>query len=166
MGTPIGNGLPLACVVTIPALARRFANGMEYFNSFGGNPVSMAVGHAVLDVIEGEDLQAGALATGQYLLDGFSQMQSRFPIIGDVRGAGLFLGVELVRDRTSRDPATTEADLVVNHMRQLGVLASTDGPLDNVLKFKPPMVFARAEADQLLATTEAALTALAQGKLA
>ena len=166
MGKPIGNGHPLACVVTTPDLARRFANGMEYFNSFGGNPVSMAVGHAVLDVIEGEDLQAGALATGQYLLDGFSQMQSRFPIIGDVRGAGLFLGVELVRDRTSRDPATTEADLVVNHMRQLGVLASTDGPLDNVLKFKPPMVFARAEADQLLATTEAALTALAQGKLA
>lgn len=165
MGKPIGNGHPLACVVTTPDLARRFANGMEYFNSFGGNPVSMAVGHAVLDVIAGEGLQAKALETGCYLLERFADMQTRFSIIGDVRGAGLFLGVELVRDRTTLDPATEEAGLVVNHMRQLGVLASTDGPFDNVLKFKPPMVFGHAEADQLLAAAEAALRALGQGKL-
>ncbi|MCY1128110.1 aminotransferase class III-fold pyridoxal phosphate-dependent enzyme [Frigidibacter sp. RF13] len=165
MGKPIGNGHPLACVVTTPDLARRFANGMEYFNSFGGNPVSMAVGHAVMDVIEAEGLQAKALETGAYLLDRFADMQTRFPIIGDVRGAGLFLGVELVRDRATLEPATDEAGLVVNHMRRLGVLASTDGPLDNVLKFKPPMVFGRAEADRLLAATEAVLTALGQGRL-
>ncbi|WP_284164903.1 aminotransferase class III-fold pyridoxal phosphate-dependent enzyme [Frigidibacter sp. SD6-1] len=165
MGKPIGNGHPLACVVTTPDLARRFANGMEYFNSFGGNPVSMAVGHAVLDVIEAEGLQAKALETGAYLLERCREMQARFPIIGDVRGAGLFLGVELVRDRATLEPATDEAGLVVNHMRQLGVLASTDGPFDNVLKFKPPMVFGRAEADRLLAATEAALIALGQGKL-
>lgn len=165
MGKPIGNGHPLACVVTTPELARRFANGMEYFNSFGGNPVSMAVGHAVLDVIEGEGLQARALETGHDLLDRFIAMQARFPIIGDVRGAGLFLGVELVRDRMTLDPATEEAGLIVNHMRQMGILASTDGPLDNVLKFKPPMVFGRAEADRLLAATEAALAALGQGRL-
>ncbi len=165
MGKPIGNGHPLACVVTTPDLARRFANGMEYFNSFGGNPVSMAVGHAVLDVIEAEDLQARAATGGRYLLDRFDEMARRHPVIGDVRGAGLFVGVELVRDRATLEPATDEAGLVINHMRQLGVLASTDGPLDNVLKFKPPMVFGRAEADQLLAATEAALTALGQGRL-
>ena len=138
---------------------------MEYFNSFGGNPVSMAVGHAVLDVIEDEDLQARALVTGNYLLDQFRQMAGRHSLIGDVRGAGLFTGVELVRDRATLTPATDEAGLVVNHMRQLGILASTDGPLDNVLKFKPPMVFGRAEADRLLEATDRALTALAEGKL-
>jgi hypothetical protein len=165
MGKPIGNGHPLACVVTTPDLARRFANGMEYFNSFGGNPVSMAVGHAVLDVLEGEGLQARARETGRYLLERFAAMQTRFPLIGDVRGAGLFLGVELVRDRATLQPASEEAGLIVNHMRQLGVLASTDGPWENVLKFKPPMVFGRTEADRLLAATEAALTALGHGRL-
>jgi 4-aminobutyrate aminotransferase-like enzyme len=165
MGKPIGNGHPLACVVTTRDLARRFANGMEYFNSFGGNPVSMAVGHAVLDVIEREGLQARALETGRLLLERFSDMQGRFPIIGDVRGAGLFTGVELVRDRATLEPATEEAGLVINHMRQLGVLASTDGPLDNVLKFKPPMVFGKAEADRLCAAVETSLAALSSGRL-
>lgn len=165
MGKPIGNGHPLACVVTTPELARRFANGMEYFNSFGGNPVSMAVGHAVLDVIESEDLQAKATSTGDHLLTRFRDMADRHPIIGDVRGAGLFLGVELVKDRATLDPATDEAGRIVNHLRQCGILASTDGPLDNVLKFKPPMVFGMAEADRLLTETEKALTFLAQGKL-
>lgn len=165
MGKPIGNGHPLACVVTTPDLARRFANGMEYFNSFGGNPVSMAVGHAVLDVIEEEGLQAKAQTTGAYLLDQFRAMASRHSLIGDVRGSGLFLGIELVRERATLEPATDEAGLICNHMRQLGALASTDGPLDNVLKFKPPMVFARAEADRLLAATDQALTALAEGRL-
>ncbi|MBS0563316.1 MAG: aminotransferase class III-fold pyridoxal phosphate-dependent enzyme, partial [Proteobacteria bacterium] len=165
MGKPIGNGHPLACVVTTPELAARFANGMEYFNSFGGNPVSMAVGHAVLDVIEGEGLQARAANTGNHLLSGFRAMAKRHALIGDVRGAGLFLGVELVKDRATLEPATDEAGRVVNHLRQCGILASTDGPLDNVLKFKPPMVFGRAEADRLLAATDEALTLLAEGKL-
>ncbi len=165
MGKPIGNGHPLACVVTTPALASRFANGMEYFNSFGGNPVSMAVGHAVLDVIESEKLQAKALTTGEYLLDQFHTMAHRHPLIGDVRGAGLFLGVELVRDRATLEPATAEAGLICNLMRRLGALASTDGPLDNVLKFKPPMVFGRVEADRLLAATDLALTAMGEGRL-
>ncbi len=165
MGKPIGNGHPLACVVTTPDLARRFANGMEYFNSFGGNPVSMAVGHAVLDVIEGEDLQARAVNTGNRLLDGFRAMAARHPLIGDVRGTGLFLGVELVRDRATLDPATEEAGRIVNRMRARGVLCSTDGPLDNVLKFKPPMVFGAAEADLLLASVDEALTAEAEGRL-
>jgi len=165
MGKPIGNGHPLAAVVTTPELAARFANGMEYFNSFGGNPVSMAVAHAVLDVVEAEHLQPKAQATGAHLIDGFRAMANRHTLIGDVRGAGLFLGVELVLDRTTREPATLAAGQIVNHMRQLGVLASTDGPDDNVLKFKPPMVFGHPEADHLLAVTEAALAARSTGPL-
>ncbi|MDI3335111.1 aminotransferase class III-fold pyridoxal phosphate-dependent enzyme [Defluviimonas aestuarii] len=156
MGKPIGNGHPLAAVVTTPELAARFANGMEYFNSFGGNPVSMAVGLAVLDIIENEGLQAKALETGDYMLAQFEEMAGRHPLVGDVRGWGLFSGIELVRDRDTLEPATEEAGRIVNHIRQQGVLASTDGPLDNVLKFKPPMVFGRAEADILIAALEAA----------
>lgn len=160
LGKPIGNGHPLGAVITTPELAARFANGMEYFNSFGGNPVSMAVGLAVLDVIEAEDLQASALETGRYLLNRLAELASRYDLIGDVRGKGLFSGVELVRDRTSLEPATEQAGFIVNHMREHGVLASTDGPLDNVLKFKPPMVFGKPEADRLVAALDAALTAL------
>lgn len=166
VGKPIGNGHPLAAVVTTPDLAARFANGMEYFNSFGGNPVSMAVGMAVLDVIEGEGLQQKALHTGGYMLERFSDMATRHPLIGDVRGRGLFSGIELVHDRSTLDPATAEAGWIVNHLRQQGVLASTDGPLDNVLKFKPPMVFGRAEADILCAALEAAFTDLQAGGMA
>lgn len=164
MGKPIGNGHPLAAVVTTSELAHEFANGMEYFNSFGGNPVSMATGMAVMDVIEDEGLQAQALETGRHLLAGFRALKERFDLIGDVRGTGLFLGVELVKDRQTLEPATEEAGWIINHMRQNGVLASTDGPLDNVLKFKPPMVFGKREADVLLETLTAAFEALeAQG---
>ena len=162
MGKPIGNGHPLAAVATTPELAARFANGMEYFNSFGGNPVSMAVGMAVLDVIEDEDLQARAKATGDYMLARFAEMATRHPLIGDVRGAGLFSGIELVRDRGTQEPATEEAGWIVNHIRQQGVLASTDGPFDNVLKFKPPMVFGKAEADILCAALDVAFADLAK----
>ncbi|MCV2869154.1 aminotransferase class III-fold pyridoxal phosphate-dependent enzyme [Defluviimonas sp. WL0002] len=161
MGKPIGNGHPLGAVVTTPDLAAKFANGMEYFNSFGGNPVSMAVGMAVLDVIEGEGLQERALETGRYMLDRFHDLAKRWPLIGDVRGWGLFSGVELVRDRQTLEPATDEAGWIVNHIRRQGVLASTDGPFDNVLKFKPPMVFGRAEADILCDALEAAFAGLA-----
>ncbi|MEH7827661.1 aminotransferase class III-fold pyridoxal phosphate-dependent enzyme [Gemmobacter denitrificans] len=157
LGKPIGNGHPLAAVVTTPELAARFANGMEYFNSFGGNPVSMAVGHAVLDVIEAEQLPARAVTTGAALMAGYRGLAERFPIIGDVRGMGLFIGVELVTDRETRNPATQAADHVVDQLRLRGILASTDGPDDNVLKIKPPMVFGPREAGILLTETEAAL---------
>ena len=160
LGKPIGNGHPLAAVVTTPELAARFANGMEYFNSFGGNPVSMAVGHAVLDVIEAENLAARAVTTGEALMRGYRQLAERFPIIGDVRGMGLFIGVEFVTDQETRHPAPEAADHVVDQLRRRGVLASTDGPDDNVLKFKPPMVFGLEEAAILLAEAEAALATL------
>lgn len=150
LGKPFGNGHPLAAVVTTPALAARFANGMEYFNSFGGNPVSMAVGHAVLDVIEGEGLQENAQTTGAILMQGFRALAERFACIGDVRGAGLFIGVEFVTDRDTRIPDAATAGALVEGLRLRGVLAATDGPDDNVLKVKPPMVFGRDEADVLL----------------
>ena len=150
LGKPFGNGHPLAAVVTTPELAMRFANGMEYFNSFGGNPVSMAVGHAVLDVIEEEGLQDHARVTGDYLMQGFRDLAERFPGIGDVRGSGLFIGVEFVSDRDTRAPDAATAGALVEGLRLRGVLASTDGPDDNVLKVKPPMVFGRDEADVLL----------------
>jgi len=159
MGKPIGNGHPLGAVVTTPELAARFANGMEYFNSFGGNPVSMAVGLAVLDVIETGGLQAKALTTGAHMIDRFTEMADRYPIIGDVRGRGLFSGIELVHDRSSLEPAANEASFIVNHLRQQGILASTDGPFDNVLKFKPPMVFGLTEADMLCLALERAFGA-------
>jgi len=160
LGKPFGNGHPLAAVVTTPELAARFANGMEYFNSFGGNPVSMAVGHAVLDVIEGEGLQARAQATGAFLLEGFRELAARYPAIGDVRGAGLFIGVELVADPDSRRPDARLAGDLVEGLLRRGVLAATDGPDDNVLKVKPPLAFGQDEAAILLAETAAVLAGL------
>jgi len=149
LGKPIGNGHPMAAVVTTPEIAAAFANGMEFFSSFGGNPVSAAVGMAVLDVLEEEQLQANALATGKHLKTRLRDLERRHQLIGDVRGEGLFLGVELVRDRTTLEPATEEAGTIINHMRDAGVLLSTDGPFDNVLKIKPPLVFGLREADLL-----------------
>jgi 4-aminobutyrate aminotransferase-like enzyme len=151
LGKPIGNGHPLGAVVTTQEIAESFANGPEYFNTFGGNPVSCAIGLAVLDVIEQEQLQKNALHVGTYLMEGLRKLMERYPLIGDVRGAGLFIGVELVTDRTALTPATDQAACIINRMRERGVLLSTDGPDENVLKIKPPLVFARSDADSLLA---------------
>ncbi len=152
MGKPAGNGHPLAVVVTTPALADAFANGMEYFNTFGGNPVSCEIGLAVLDVIERERLQENARIVGDHLMARLRELMREHPVIGDVRGRGLFVGVELVRDREARTPAGRIAGYVAERMRDLGVLISTDGPDHNVLKIKPPLVFSRFDADQLVAT--------------
>lgn len=157
MGKPIGNGHPMGAVVTTPAIAASFNNGMEYFNTFGGNPVSCAVGLAVLDVIRDERLQHNALETGDYLLRGLAALAQRHLLIGDVRGLGLFLGLELVRDRETREPAPEEASGLVNHMLDSGVLLSTDGPFHNVIKIKPPLVFSRTDAALLLSLLDAAL---------
>ena len=157
LGKPIGNGHPMAAVVTTPEIAKAFTNGMEFFSSFGGNPVSAAVGMAVLDVLEQEGLQDKARATGEHLKLRFQAMAEKHPLIGHIRGEGLFLGVELVNDRDTLDPATEEAGRIANHMREHGVLISTDGPLDNVLKIKPPMAFGLVEAEILADALEAAL---------
>ncbi|MEM7573798.1 MAG: aminotransferase class III-fold pyridoxal phosphate-dependent enzyme [Bacteroidota bacterium] len=150
LGKPIGNGHPLAAVVCTPAIAEGFANGMEYFNTFGGNPVSCRVGQAVLQVIEEEGLQQNALETGNYLLKGLRSLQQQYPIIGDVRGHGLFLGFELVRRPEEKVPHPEAAHYLANWMRRRGILMSTDGPDHNVIKIKPPLVFGRFQADFLL----------------
>ena len=157
LGKPIGNGHPMAAVVTTPEIARAFANGMEFFSSFGGNPVSAAVGMAVLDVLEQEDLQHKARITGEHLKARFQALAEEHSLIGHVRGEGLFLGVELVKDHTTLEPATEEAGRIANFMREHGVLISTDGPFDNVLKIKPPMAFGLQEADIMADTLNAAL---------
>jgi 4-aminobutyrate aminotransferase-like enzyme len=157
MGKPMGNGHPLAAVVTTRAIADAFANGMEYFNTFGGNPVSCAVGTAVLDVIEEEGLQENAQRTGEQLKEGLAGLMEHHTLIGDVRGMGLFVGVELVRDRQTLEPAAAEATTVVERMKEEGILLSIDGPLHNVLKLKPPMVFNEEDADRLVRTLDQVL---------
>jgi len=145
MGKPIGNGYPLGAVVTTRPIAEAFANGMEYFNTFGGNPVSCAIGMAVLDVIEREGLQQRAQELGAFMLTGLNELQARHALIGQARGTGLFLGLELVRDRETLEPAPGEAAQLVEAMKARGVLLSTDGPLHNVVKIKPPMVVTRED---------------------
>jgi 4-aminobutyrate aminotransferase-like enzyme len=154
MGKPMGNGHPLAAVVTTRAIADAFANGMEYFNTFGGNPVSCAVGSAVLDVIEEERLQENARRIGAHLLQGLAALMERHPLIGDVRGRGLFIGVELVLDRQTLAPAAAEASYIVERMKERGILLSIDGPLHNVLKLKPPILFDDQNADFLVSTLD------------
>ncbi len=154
MGKPIGNGHPMAAVVTTREMAEAFNTGMEYFNTFGGNPVSSAVGLAVLDVIEKGNLRDNALQMGNYLMAAFRRMQERFDVIGDVRGLGLFLGIELVTDRKTKAPATDIARAISNGARERGVLMGTEGPHDNVLKMRPPMIFTKAHADLLIEVLE------------
>jgi 4-aminobutyrate aminotransferase-like enzyme len=163
LGKPIGNGHPMGAVVTTQEIAAAFANGMEYFNTFGGNPVSCAVGLAVLDVIRDEGLQENARDTGAHLLEGLSQLAERHPLIGDVRGRGLFVGVELVRDRETLEPATHEAAEIVEALKDRGILLSTDGLLHNVIKIKPPMVFSRADADRIVGELDSVVGALGPG---
>ncbi len=154
LGKPIGNGHPIGAVVTRPDIAAAFDNGMEFFSTFGGNTVSCAVGLAVLEVIAAEDLQAHARRVGDRMLAGLRPLMERYPIVGDVRGSGLFLGVELVRDRTTLEPAGEEASFISNRMREHGILLGTDGPYHNVIKIRPPMPFSDADADYLVVTLE------------
>ncbi len=157
MGKPIGNGHPLGAVVTTPAIAAAFHNGMEYFNTYGGNPVSCAIGQAVLDVIEQEGLQARALQVGNRMLAGLRELLGRHALVGDVRGLGMMVGVELVRDRSTLEAADWEAAYIANRMRDYGILISTDGPLHNVLKIKPPLIYTEQDADRLVETLDVVL---------
>ena len=157
LGKPAGNGHPLGAVVTTRELAGSFETGMEYFNTFGGNPVSCAAGLAVLDVIREEGLAEHAATAGRQLLGGLTALASRYPILGQVRGRGLFLGFEMVRDPSSREPATEEARRLVNRLRDFGILNSTDGPDANVIKLKPPLPFSSADAARYLEVLETVL---------
>jgi len=158
LGKPIANGFPLGAVVATPEIATAFDNGMEFFSTFGGNPVACAAGLAVLDVVEGDGLQERAGRTGACLLEGLRRLQERYPLIGDVRGSGLYLGVELVRDRSSLEPAADEAAYVVDRLCERGVLTGTDGELHNVLKLRPPLVFSENDAARFLETLDDVLS--------
>jgi 4-aminobutyrate aminotransferase-like enzyme/Ser/Thr protein kinase RdoA (MazF antagonist) len=148
MGKPAGNGHPLAVVACTRAVADAFDTGMEFFNTFGGNPVSCAIGRAVLEVIEEENLQQNALETGHFLKTELQKLQAQFPIIGDVRGEGLFLGFEL--NTSEKKPLPEHAKYLADRMKDLGILMSTDGPDNNVLKIKPPMVFSIENGKELI----------------
>ncbi len=154
IGKPAGNGHPLAAVVCTPEVAEAFDTGMEYFNTFGGTPVACEVGLAVLDVIEDEGLQRRALDVGEKLKRGLGALGERHELVGDVRGSGLFLGVELVTDRDARTPATAHTRYVVERLRDHRILAGSDGADDNVLKLKPPLQFGPGDADRLVATLD------------
>ena len=148
IGKPFGNGHPVAAVICTEAIAEKFANGMEYFNTFGGNPVSCAIAKSVLEVIKEEELQKNALQVGTTFKMGLQELSKYFPIIGSVRGQGLFLGVELV-DKDLK-PLTSQASYLVNRMKQNGILMSTDGPDQNVIKIKPPLIFSLTNVEEVL----------------
>lgn len=160
MGKPMGNGHPLAGVVARRDLVNAFTSRNMYFNTFGGNPVSAAVGMAVLDVIEDEQLLQNAVTVGEYTLARLKELANRHTLIGDVRGAGLFFAVELVLDRHAKTPATAQTKRLVNLMRERGVLISRIGIHDNILKIRPPMPFSKQNADLLVDTLNQALAAL------
>ncbi len=157
VGKPAGNGHPLGAVVTTPEVARSFEDGMEYFNTFGGNPVSCAAGLAVLDVIRDEGLAERAAAVGARLLSGIAEIGRSCPILADVRGRGLFLGFELAHPGDPPAPATREAGRLVRRLHDCRILNSTDGPDRNVIKLKPPLTFSNADADRYLETLDFAL---------
>ena len=157
MGKPLGNGYPLAAVVTTREIADAFDNGMKYFNTFAGSPLACAIGEAVLDVVRDEELQAHAHRVGRHFRQRLVDLASRHEVIGDVRGYGLYLGVELVTDRSLKSPATTLAYRVCERLKDEGVITYPNGDLDNVLKIKPPMVFTEAHADCFVDTLDAVL---------
>jgi len=157
MGKPMGAGHPLAIVVTNPEIAADFARESSYFNTFGGNAVSATVGKAVLEIVQRDDLLGSVRESGHYLRAGLRRLAGKHALIGDVRGKGLFLAVDLVRDRETREPAAYEAAKIVEHMREAGVLVALIGEKRNALKFRPPLVFTTAHADIALDALDQAL---------
>jgi 4-aminobutyrate aminotransferase-like enzyme/Ser/Thr protein kinase RdoA (MazF antagonist) len=152
LGKPIGNGFPLAAVVTTREISEAFNNGMEFFSTFGGNPVACAVGLTVLDVVKEEQLQDQALRVGKYWIAELEKLQSKHALIGEVRGSGLFLGLDLVVSRETREPAPLQSSYIVNRLRDRGILTGTDGPHHNVIKLRPPLIFSEFDAESFCAT--------------
>jgi 4-aminobutyrate aminotransferase-like enzyme len=160
LGKPMGNGHPISAVIARKDLVQEFGNSKMYFNTFGGNPVSCAAALAVLDVIKDEGLVEHAREVGDHVQRRLRELQRKHALIGDVRGRGLFFGAELVRDRTTLEPATAEARQLTNAMRDRGVLISKIGMHDNILKMRPPMPFAEEHADLLCWTLDECLAEL------
>jgi len=160
MGKPMGAGYPLAGLAVKPEIVQEFGRQSRYFNTFGGTPVSAAVGLAVLEVIERERLMENAREVGFYLRQGLKELAVKHPVIGDVRGAGLYIAAELVRDRKALEPASAEATRIINGLRERGILISSAGMFSNILKIRPPLNFSKDNADLLLAALGEALAAL------
>jgi 4-aminobutyrate aminotransferase-like enzyme len=162
VGKPMGNGHPIAAVLARPELIEEFGRRMRYFNTFGGNPVAIAAARATLDVIRDEALIENSHLVGDYLRAGIETIAERFEAIGDVRGSGLFIGVELVTDRNTRSPNEPLALAVVNGLRERRVLLSASGPHNNVLKVRPPLPFSIRDADRFLTELDAVLATVAR----
>ena len=160
IGKPVGNGYPLGVVITSPDILNAYINETGLFSTFGGNPVACAAGMAVLDVIENENLMVNAFKTGNYLIDGIRVLMDRHPLIGDVRGTGLVVGVELVKDRETKEPATKETDRMLDLMKDNGVLVGNEGPYGNVIKIRPSLVFQKEHADILIKSLGRSLQSL------
>jgi 4-aminobutyrate aminotransferase-like enzyme len=159
IGKPMGNGFPVAAVLTRADVVDQFSQGTGFFSTFGGNPVACAAAMAVLDVIRDEQVMANVADVGAYLTGRLTELASRHQAIGDVRGHGLMVGVELVKDRSTREPATETARAVVEGLRERGVLIGATGPAENVLKIRPPLVFGREHADLLIEALDQAFYA-------
>ncbi len=160
MGKPMGNGFPVAAVALSPGIVEDFGRDTRYFNTFGGNTVAIAAAQATLDVIRDENLLENADRVGRIIREGFSDLAKRSDRIGDVRGAGLYIGVELVKDRSTKEPDSSAALAVVNGLRARRVLISATGLNANILKIRPPLVFSEQDADRLLAETSVVLASL------
>ena len=154
----MGNGHPMGAVITRKEIADIFANGMEFFSTFGGNPVSCAIGLAVLNVIKEEELQKNAKLIGKRMMEGLYTLKGKHDLIGDVRGLGLFMGIELVNNRKTLDPAARKAHELVNLLKSQGILVGTDGPFNNVIKIKPPMVITQEDSDMFIRVLDDCLT--------
>jgi ethanolamine-phosphate phospho-lyase len=161
LGKPIANGYPMGAVVTTPEIAAAF-DKKEYFNTFGGNAVACAIALSVLEVIQKEKLQENARVVGDYLTRELKRLQEKHPLIGDVRGLGLFMGIELVRDRKTLEPAPVETKLVVEKMKDYGILTALNGTYENVIRIKPPLCFSKANAQFFVSTLDRVLTELSQ----
>jgi alanine-glyoxylate transaminase/(R)-3-amino-2-methylpropionate-pyruvate transaminase len=159
MAKGIGNGCPLAAVVTTPQIASVLAKRI-HFNTFGGNPVVCAQGKAVLEVIEREKLQENALTVGSRILAGLEKLQKKHELIGDVRGSGLMIGVELVKDRNSKEPAKAECAEILELCREMGLLVGKGGLWGQTMRIKPPLCITAADADFLVEVLDAAFTQL------
>jgi 4-aminobutyrate aminotransferase-like enzyme len=164
LGKAIANGYPLGAVVTTRAIAEAFDNGMEFFSTCGGSTAACAAGAATLAAIDEEALQARALRVGTTLLAGLRELADRHELIGDVRGSGLFVGVELVRDRVTREPAAEAASRIVLRMRERGVLAGTDGLSGNVIKLRGPMPLGEPDSEAIITAMADAIRGEASGR--
>jgi 4-aminobutyrate aminotransferase-like enzyme len=150
LGKPMGNGHPVSAVVTTQEIAESFSNGMDYFNTFGGNPVSCAIAYETIQILKEEGMREHSYEMGEYFMNRIRAEDH--PMIGDIRGRGLFLGVEIVKDKKTKEPAGDELYEVILEMKRRGILIGSDGPNNNVIKFKPPLTIQKRDIDKIIDT--------------